>query len=76
MIMKILVITNIPNPYRIPLFNELNIQLREKGMEFKVIFAAETYSRRKFVIDLNDCKFEFAFLGSEQIILLKTESNR
>lgn len=28
--MKILVITNIPNPYRIPLFNELNIQLREK----------------------------------------------
>ncbi|MBK6397822.1 MAG: glycosyltransferase family 4 protein [Bacteroidetes bacterium] len=65
--MKILVITNIPNPYRIPLFNELNIQLREKGMDLKVIFAAETYSRRKFVIDLNDCKFEFAFLGSEQI---------
>ena len=65
--MKILIITNIPNPYRIPLFNELNIQLREKGMQLKVIFAAETYSRRKFVIDLNDCKFDFAFLGSGQI---------
>ncbi|MFZ7114093.1 MAG: glycosyltransferase family 4 protein [Bacteroidota bacterium] len=65
--MKILIITNIPNPYRIPLFNELNLQLSEKGMHLKVIFAAETYSRRKFVIDLNDCKFDHAFLGSGQI---------
>lgn len=65
--MKILIITNIPNPYRVPLFNELNIQLAAKGMELKVIFAATTYSRRKFVLNLNDCKFDFAFLGSEQI---------
>ena len=65
--MKILVITNIPNPYRLPLFNELNKQLIHEKMEMKVIFAAETYSRRKFVLDMNDCKFNFAFLGSEQI---------
>ena len=71
--MKILIITNIPNPYRIPLFNELNIQLGEKGMQFKVIFAAQTYSRRKFVLDLNDCKFEYAFLGSEQLSFGNTE---
>ncbi len=65
--MKILVITNIPNPYRLPLFNELNQQLIQSNMELKVIFAAETYSRRKFVLDMKDCKFNFAFLGSSQI---------
>lgn len=71
--MKILLITNIPNPYRIPLFNELYSLLQEKGMELKVIFAAETYSRRKFILDLNDCKFNYEFLGSGQISLGDSE---
>jgi glycosyltransferase involved in cell wall biosynthesis len=64
--MKVLIITNIPNPYRIPLFNELNEQCRQHGMNLKVIFAAETYSRRKFILNMDDCKFDHSFLGSAQ----------
>lgn len=65
--MKVIIITNIPNPYRIPLFNELNQQLIENQIQLKVVFAAETYSRRKFVIDSKDCNFDYVYLGSEQI---------
>ncbi len=71
--MKVIIVTNIPNPYRIPLFNELNEMLLADGKELKVIFAAETYSRRKFVIDLNDCKFNFEFLGSDQMTFGNSE---
>ena len=56
---KILVITNIPNPYRIPLFAELSRQLKVEGMDLKVIFAAMGYKRRQYKIDLEKCGFEF-----------------
>ena len=64
---KILLITNIPNAYRIPLFNKLSEQLLRLHMELVVVFAANTYSRRKSVIDLNECKFKYIILGSEGI---------
>ncbi len=44
----ILVITNIPTPYGIPLFNELDQLLDEKGMKLKPVFAALGYSWRKW----------------------------
>lgn len=37
--LKVLLITNIPTSYRIPLFNGLNAQLARLGIGFKVIFA-------------------------------------
>jgi hypothetical protein len=46
---KIVLITNIPNAYRIPLFNELSKQLLEENKELVVIFAAGGYDRRKSV---------------------------
>lgn len=61
---KILVITNIPNPYRIPLFAELNKQLAHEGMQLKVVFAALGYKRRKYKIDLSECGFDFEILKS------------
>lgn len=71
----ILVITNIPTPYRIPLFNELDRLLDENGMELKLVFAALGYSRRKWRIDMGECRFDyevlrsraFRFKGSEDI---------
>jgi len=61
---KAVLITNIPNNYRIPLFNELSKQLLEEEIELHVIFGARTYSRRKSNIDLNDIQFKYNFLES------------
>lgn len=64
---KIVLITNIPNAYRIPLFNELNKQFAESNYELVVIFAAGGYNRRKSVISMTDCTFKYIILGSEGI---------
>jgi glycosyltransferase involved in cell wall biosynthesis len=64
---KIVLITNIPNAYRIPLFNELSKQLLEENKELVVIFAAGGYDRRKSVINMNECNFKYIILGSEAI---------
>jgi glycosyltransferase involved in cell wall biosynthesis len=63
---KVVIVTNIPNPYRIPLFNEVNTQLIEKGIQLKVLFGSEGYARRKFNLDLDECKFDFKFLNSDK----------
>ncbi len=57
-----MIVTNIPNPYRIPLFNELNVQLKQKGIKLKVVFGAREYSRRKFQLDLEECRFDYRVL--------------
>lgn len=61
---KVLVITNIPNPYRIPLFEELNRCLKQEGMLLKVIFAARGYKRRMYKVDLDSVGFEYEILPS------------
>ncbi|MBK7965868.1 MAG: glycosyltransferase family 4 protein [Bacteroidetes bacterium] len=64
---KVVLITNIPTPYRIPLFNELNKQLLVEGMELHVIFSEAGYQRRKFEINFSDFKFPFTILGGGTI---------
>jgi len=64
---RILLITNIPNPYRIPLFNELNQQLLAEGYALKVVFGALGYSRRKWNINLDECEFDYVVLPSKTI---------
>jgi len=59
---KVLLITNIPTPYRIPLFNELHEQLRAANRELMVVFSNESYERRQFTIDKNDFKFKYEIL--------------
>ena len=61
---KVVVVTNIPNPYRIPLFNELDRQLRNAGIRLKVLFAAAGYRRRQYQLDMNDCRFDYEILDS------------
>ena len=62
---KVLFITNIPNPYRIPLFNEMSRQFLESGIHLKIIFGAEGYKRRYFKIDPAEIKYDFEILKDE-----------
>lgn len=64
---EILLITNIPNPYRIPLFNELKRQLEGKKLRLKVIFGAWGYERRKWTVDMSECDFDYEVLTSKKI---------
>lgn len=70
---RIYLITNIPTPYRIPLFNELNEQLKEKGLKLKILFGALCYPRRKWIIDLSSCKFDYEVLPSRRLTLIDPE---
>lgn len=63
--MYIVLVTNIPNPYRVPLFNELNRLLTKQGDRLLVVFAAEKYDRRKFELDATGFHFPFHVLGSK-----------
>jgi glycosyltransferase involved in cell wall biosynthesis len=60
----ILLITNIPNPYRIALFNELNTLLQKNGYRFHIIFGSATYSRRKYDLQHQTIHFSYSLLGS------------
>jgi len=64
---KIFIITNIPTPYRIPLFNELNTRFKNDGLELLVIFGAKNYPRRKWVVDPSDYQFTYKILPTKQI---------
>ena len=57
-----MVITNIPNPYRLPLFNILDDRLKGMGINLKVIFAGRGYERRKWVVDMETARFDYSFL--------------
>lgn len=71
---KILIITNIPNPYRIPFFNELNRQLQKRGNELLIAFGAIGYKRRKWKFNLKEeAKFNYVFLKSKLISLFSDE---
>jgi glycosyltransferase involved in cell wall biosynthesis len=59
---KILLITNIPTPYRVPLFNVLSDLLRINGYQLKVIFSGKGYARRQFQIREEEFRFEYHFL--------------
>lgn len=62
MMKKVVLITNIPNPYRIPLFNTLNSFLKKDGIYLKVIFGAAGYSRRLFTISKDEMQFDYTTL--------------
>ncbi|MEW6331332.1 MAG: glycosyltransferase family 4 protein [Pseudomonadota bacterium] len=64
---KALLITNIPNPYRVPLFNELRRQLETQGIGLLVVFGASGYERRKFRLDMGQCEFAYRVLESDAI---------
>jgi len=71
---RALVITNIPTPYRLPLFDELHRQLAQRGISLKVVFAARGYAKRKWQIDLSGCVFDHEFLPSRSVVVRGAES--
>ncbi len=71
--MKLLVITNIPNPYRIPLFNLLNQKLQARQHELHVAFGTSSYQRRKFVLNPSEFKFPYTVLDSGKMSLFGRE---
>jgi glycosyltransferase involved in cell wall biosynthesis len=59
---KILLISNTPTPYRLPLFSEVCRQLSAAGYESLVVFLAGEYKRRKWKISE---KFDFPHIVLE-----------
>ncbi len=72
---KVVLITNIPNPYRVPLFNELSKQLKNENTRLKIIFANKTYKRRLFRINENDFNFDYCYLNNEAITVGNNSEN-
>ena len=70
---KIVLITNIPNPYRIPLFNLLALKLKEENIILLVVFGASGYKRRQWKIDLSQVKFQYKILNSSKISFFNVE---
>lgn len=70
----VLVIMNIPTPYRVPLFAELARQLRECGYHLKVAFGSMGYDRRKWIVDEREFQFDYVVLPSRRFRLGRAES--
>jgi len=64
----ILLVTNIPTPYRLPLFNRLSALIGDKGCRFKVVFCEHGYARRRFELKDESYCFEHEFLDGGTII--------
>ena len=62
---NVLLVTNAPTPYRLPLFEALSDQLRARGRHLTVVFSAWGYGRRKWAIDPAEMRFDYAVLGSQ-----------
>lgn len=60
---KIIIINNLPSPYRIPLFNEISTEFKQRDWLLKVVFLTKTYKRRKWETDEKDYKFDFCYLN-------------
>lgn len=71
----IILITNVITPYRLPLFNEINRQLRENGFCLYVIFSSYGYKRRKWRVDMSECDFEYEVLEGKQVGYLGDQVN-
>src|SRR5690606_32517768 len=69
---KVLLVTNIPTPYRIPLFEELNRQLAAVGIELLVVIVPMDYARRTRMIDPDRITFRYTQLRSRHIVLGKS----
>lgn len=57
--MKLLYLTNIPAPYRIKRFNDLNTIMRDKGINLEVAFMSETEPDRNWIVDYKSMHFNY-----------------
>lgn len=73
-IKNVLIITNVPQDYRIAMLNKLDEMLKEQNIRLKVLFAATGYKRRKGKIDFSRMKFDYSFLKSPKFNLGSVEN--
>ena len=73
---SVAIVTNIPTPYRTPLFNSIEEKLRAKQVQLKVIFGAKQIGFRKWNTALEDFNFQYSFLGSKNIGNQNSETTR
>ncbi len=64
---RVLLITNIPSPYRIPLFNRLSDRLAESGISLSVLFLARQYARRRWSVEEKEFRFEYSYLDGPRL---------
>lgn len=57
--MRVLLLTNFPAPYNVPLYTEL---AQRNGFEFKILFLAATESNRSWQVDSKRFQFDHEFL--------------
>lgn len=62
---KIILITNIPNPYRVPLFNIMDTLFCYNNYNLQVVFGSQKYSRRLFKITKEELKFTYHILDDK-----------
>lgn len=60
--MKLLIVTNIPTPYRIAFFNVLHQQLQQQNGKLKVLYCAENEPDRHWKINLEEQQFDYEIL--------------
>lgn len=70
----VLLVTNIPTPYRIPLFNAMAEAFARSGYGLKVAFGASGYARRNWAINMDECRFDYEILPSTLFHIGKSES--
>ncbi len=63
------VVTNLPNPYRVPLFNLLAERTAAAGWQLEVVFGSRSNARRKWQLDENEFRFPHRFLEARNIQL-------
>ena len=59
---KLVLLTNVPTPYRIPFFNALNEVLLDYGASLSVLYCAEREPHRHWEIRLDDQRFAWRIL--------------
>jgi glycosyltransferase involved in cell wall biosynthesis len=71
---KAVLVTNIPTPYRIPLFDELGRQLLARQVDLTVVFGAGGYARRRWNVDLGGAVFRHHVLRPRRLAFGAGES--
>ncbi len=70
---NIVLVTNIPTPYRLPLFDAISKGLEPHGHRLFVLFGSETANGRHWHIDLSRRGFAFDFTGGPALNLPGTD---
>jgi glycosyltransferase involved in cell wall biosynthesis len=66
---NILLVTNIPTPYRMPLFNAVSHNLEARGHKLFVLFGSPQAAGRRWEVELEGHRFDFSFASGPALRL-------